>query len=64
MDDFLSRMSRRQQQQQETQTPLRVRTGVVIANPFSFENRPRKTQQMIANDVEAVLSEIIRLVAG
>jgi hypothetical protein len=63
MDDFLERMSRRQRQQQEPKTPVRASAGAIIATPFSFENRPRKTRQMIARDVETVLSEINILLA-
>jgi hypothetical protein len=44
-------------------TPLKVRAGVVLARPLSFERRSGRSDAMIEKDFDAVLAEINELLA-
>jgi hypothetical protein len=60
VDEFLERMAKK------SKPPLVIverPKAAIIAQPFSFETRPNKTQQRITEDVESVLSEINQLLS-
>jgi hypothetical protein len=59
VEEFLERMSKKPKAPEEE--VLARPKPVVIAHPFSFETRHRKSQQRMNEDVESVLSEINQL---
>jgi hypothetical protein len=61
VDEFLERMTKKPTPKPEI---VERPKAAIIAQPFSFETRPHKTHQRIAEDVESVLSEIHQLLSG
>jgi hypothetical protein len=62
VDEFLERMTRKHQHTPEP--PAKPRPAIIVAHPFSFDERPVKTHERFAADVEGVLSEIARLLGN